>query len=65
MERVLFEIATNRPGFMVDEGAEELGTRLVLPPWLESMRKDIEKILPQVRLPNYEKRGTSGKEAIW
>ncbi len=52
---VLFEIATNPPGFMIDEKAEELGTHLVLPPWLESMRKDLEKILPQVYLPKKEK----------
>jgi glyoxalase family protein len=52
---VLFEIATNPPGFMTDEKAEELGTHLVLPPWLESMRKDLEKILPQVDLPKKEK----------
>ena len=52
---VLFEIATNPPGFMIDEKAEELGTHLVLPPWLESMRKDLEKILPQVHLPKKEK----------
>jgi glyoxalase family protein len=52
---VLFEVATNPPGFMIDEKAEELGTRLVLPPWLESMRKDLEKILPQVHLPKKEK----------
>ena len=48
---VLFEIATNPPGFTVDESEEELGTDLVLPPWLESMRKDLVKILPPVRLP--------------
>ena len=51
----LFEIATNPPGFMIDEKAEERGTHLVLPPWLESMRKDLEKILPPVHLPNIEK----------
>ena len=45
---VLFEIATNPPGFMTDEKAEDLGTHLVLPPWLESMRKDLEKILPPI-----------------
>ena len=61
---VLFEIATNPPGFMIDEKAEELGTHLVLPPWLESMRKDLEKILPQVHLPKKRKRGTSSKEVI-
>ena len=48
---ILFEIATNPPGFMVDEKAEELGTQLVLPPWLEYMRKDLEKVLPRVHLP--------------
>jgi glyoxalase family protein len=48
---VLFEIATNPPGFMVDEKAEDLGTHLVLPPWLESIREDLVKILPPVRLP--------------
>ena len=52
---ILFEIATNPPGFMTDEKDEELGTHLVLPPWLESMRKDLEKILPQVDLPKKEK----------
>jgi glyoxalase family protein len=53
---VLFEVATNPPGFTIDEKAGELGTHLVLPPWLEYMRKDLEKILPPVRLPNTEKR---------
>jgi len=48
---ILFEIATNPPGFMVDEKADELGTHLVLPPWLEPMRKDLLKILPSVRIP--------------
>ena len=52
---VLFEIATNPPGFMIDEKAEVLGTHLVLPPWLESMRKDLEKILPKVDLPEKKK----------
>jgi glyoxalase family protein len=48
---VLFEIATNPPGFAVDEKVGMLGTRLVLPPWLESMRSDLEKILPPVNFP--------------
>jgi glyoxalase family protein len=52
---ILFEIATNPPGFAIDEKAEDLGTRLVLPPWLESMRKDLEKVLPRVYLPKKEK----------
>jgi glyoxalase family protein len=52
---VLFEIATNPPGFSIDEKAEDLGTHLVLPPWIESMRKDLEKILPPVHLPKEQK----------
>ncbi len=47
---ILFEIATNPPGFTIDERVEELGTHLVLPPWLEPMRKDLENVLPPVRL---------------
>ncbi|MFL6326303.1 MAG: VOC family protein, partial [Nitrososphaeraceae archaeon] len=47
---VLFEIATSPPGFAIDEKVEELGTHLMLPPWLESVRKDLERVLPQVHL---------------
>jgi glyoxalase family protein len=47
---VFFEIATNPPGFTIDERVEELGTHLMLPPWLEPMRRDLEKVLPPVRL---------------
>ena len=49
---VLFEIATNPPGFTIDEKADELGTHLTLPPWLESMRNELEKVLPPIHLPN-------------
>jgi glyoxalase family protein len=42
---VLFEIATNGPGFTIDEAPEHLGRSLKLPPQYESMRKDIEKRL--------------------
>ncbi len=45
----LFEIATDGPGFGVDESIEELGTRLVLPPWLEERREAIEASLPPLR----------------
>jgi glyoxalase family protein len=48
---VLFEIATDPPGFTVDERAEELGTHLKLPPWLEPQRGEIERDLPKVHLP--------------
>jgi glyoxalase family protein len=42
----LFEIATDGPGFTVDESPEHLGERLILPPWLEPHRKEIEAALP-------------------
>lgn len=43
---VLFEIATDSPGFTVDEPERELGTRLMLPSWLEPVRLKIERSLP-------------------
>ena len=49
---VLFEIATEPPGFTLDETIEELGTGLHLPPWLESARSQIEKILPPIHVPH-------------
>jgi glyoxalase family protein len=48
---VLFEIATEPPGFTVDQKPEELGTGLMLPPWLEPHRAQIEQVLPPVRVP--------------
>jgi glyoxalase family protein len=48
---VLFEIATDVPGFVADESAETLGTKLMLPPWLEQYRSQIEKAVTPVKLP--------------
>ena len=48
---ILFEIATDPPGFTIDEPLVELGTHLKLPPWLEPERSQIEQILPPLRLP--------------
>lgn len=48
---VLFEIATEPPGFTLDETLEELGTHLRLPPWMESARSEIERILPPIDVP--------------
>jgi glyoxalase family protein len=48
---VLFELATDGPGFAVDEPLEGLGQRLVLPPWLEANRQRIEAALPPLHLP--------------
>jgi glyoxalase family protein len=50
---VLFEIATDNPGFTADEAANELGTRLMLPPGLELHRPELEKTLPPIRLPEW------------
>jgi glyoxalase family protein len=48
---VLFEIATDPPGFTIDEPVSELGTHLRLPPWLEPQRELIEREVPPLRLP--------------
>jgi catechol 2,3-dioxygenase-like lactoylglutathione lyase family enzyme len=47
---VLFEIATDKPGFTVDETPEQLGSGLKLPPWMEPNRAVIEKSLPPIEL---------------
>jgi glyoxalase family protein len=49
---VLFEIATDGPGFTVDEPLDELGTHLKLPPMYEASRAQIEQVLPPLRLPH-------------
>ncbi|MBC7585628.1 MAG: VOC family protein, partial [Tardiphaga sp.] len=43
---ILFEIATDVPGFNVDEPVESLGEHLKLPAFLEKYRAEIEKVLP-------------------
>jgi glyoxalase family protein len=45
---VLFELATDGPGFAVDEDPTHLGETLVLPPWLETHRSAIEHALPRL-----------------
>lgn len=47
---VLFEIATDPPGFTRDETVESLGSALKLPPWLEPERKRIEQALPPIEV---------------
>jgi glyoxalase family protein len=47
---VLFELATDGPGFAVDEDAAHLGETLVLPPWLEPARPRIEEVLPPLKM---------------
>jgi glyoxalase family protein len=48
---VLFELATEGPGFAVDEDPAHLGESLVLPPWLEPERASIEAALPRLTPP--------------
>ena len=45
---VLFEIATDGPGFAADEDPNHLGERLSLPPFLEDHREEIESRLTPV-----------------
>jgi glyoxalase family protein len=52
---VLFEIATDAPGFTVDEPPDQLGRRLTLPPWLEAARGTIAEALPSLRGPQGER----------
>jgi glyoxalase family protein len=47
----LFELATDGPGFDRDEDREHLGEQLILPPWLEPQRKEIEATLPALVKP--------------
>ena len=48
---VLFEIATDPPGFLKDETPDELGSTLRLPPWMEPARVRIEESLPKIAPP--------------
>jgi glyoxalase family protein len=46
---VLFELATDNPGFTVDEPLEELGKNLKLPAQYRAMQSEIEKVLPPLQ----------------
>ena len=48
---VLFEIATDGPGFTVDEKPEALGSSLSLPPWFQVRRERLDEILPPIVVP--------------
>jgi len=47
--QILFEIATDSPGFTIDEPEETLGTTLCLPPWMEKERAEIEARLQPLK----------------
>ena len=48
---VLFEVATDPPGFLVDEKPDALGKSLKLPEWFEPVRSEIESSLPKIIIP--------------
>ncbi len=48
---ILFELATDGPGFEIDEALARLGQALRLPPWYASQREQIEARLPDIRIP--------------
>lgn len=54
---VLFEVATDPPGFTLDEALAELGSALRLPPWLAEHRERIEGVLPPLAVPEGEAAG--------
>jgi glyoxalase family protein len=56
---VLFEVATDGPGFAIDEDRGHLGETLVLPPWLETERDAIEAALPRVEVREPRPAGVS------
>ncbi|WP_256759277.1 ring-cleaving dioxygenase [Cohnella sp. WQ 127256] len=47
---ILFEIATDPPGFARDEPAETMGEKLMLPEWFENQRAQIEEGLPPIQV---------------
>jgi predicted esterase/catechol 2,3-dioxygenase-like lactoylglutathione lyase family enzyme len=51
---VLFELATDGPGFAIDEAPEKLGQQLKLPRQYEPQRNEIESVLPPIHLPDPE-----------
>lgn len=48
---VLFELATDGPGMLIDEPFDTLGQSLRLPPRYEAMRPELERVLPPIRIP--------------
>jgi glyoxalase family protein len=57
---VLFEVATDPPGFAFDESIDSMGSELKLPPWLEARRAEVAERLPSLVDPS---RGSSGDSA--
>ncbi|MGB9167879.1 MAG: ring-cleaving dioxygenase [Nitrososphaeraceae archaeon] len=58
---VLFEVATDPPGFTVDQKIQDLGKRLMLPRWLEPVREKLERVLPKIDLSENNKNSQNEK----
>jgi predicted esterase/catechol 2,3-dioxygenase-like lactoylglutathione lyase family enzyme len=59
---VLFEIATDTPGFATDEPVDGLGSELKLPAWLEPQRVAVEQRLPPIQIPSNGQRNSDEPE---
>jgi glyoxalase family protein len=57
---VLFEMATDPPGFLIDEPIESLGETLCIPEWYEPMRKKIEASVAPIELHKASGRPVAG-----
>jgi glyoxalase family protein len=55
---VLFEIATDSPGFTIDETPVELGRKLSLPPWFQVRRETLDVTLPPIVVPTTATTGS-------
>lgn len=60
---ILFEIATDPPGFALDESPDHLGERLMLPPYVERQRSTLEQALPPLTLPHQKSRARVDAES--
>ena len=56
---VLFEIATDQPGFTVDEAPDRLGSGLSLPPWFQVSREKLDRNLTPIVVPTTAARGAT------
>ncbi|HEY1456407.1 MAG TPA: ring-cleaving dioxygenase [Candidatus Dormibacteraeota bacterium] len=56
---VLYEIATDGPGFTVDETPEKLGSALSLPPWFQVRRDQLDSVLPPIVVPTTATTGAN------
>ena len=61
---ILVECAATAPGgFAIDEPADQLGTSLLLPPWFEARRAEIESMLEPIRVPESNRSGSVSEAA--